>query len=66
MTGLILGGVLLALAVLILVMLVGLFILGGGGDAQRFSVVARGFVMTSATVGALGLVSLVVGLIARK
>jgi len=66
MTGLILGGVLLALAVLILVMLAGLFLLGGGGDAERFSVVARGFVTTSATVGAVGLVSLVFGLITRN
>ena len=66
MTGLIVGGVLLALAVLILVMLAGLFVLGGGGDAERFSVVVRGFVTTSAVVGAVGLISLVVGLITRK
>jgi hypothetical protein len=66
MTGLIVGGVLLAVAVLILVMPVGLFIVGGGGDAARFSVVVRGFVTTSAAVGALGLVSLVFGLITRK
>lgn len=66
MTALIVGGVLLALAVLILVMLAGLFVLGGGGDAARFSVVVRGFVTTSAVVGAVGLVSLVVGLITRK
>lgn len=66
MTLLIVGGVLLVLAVLVLVLLAGLFVLGGGGDAARFSVVARGFVSTSATVGAVGLVSLVVGLITRR
>ncbi|GAB2573231.1 hypothetical protein [Kribbella endophytica] len=66
MTGLILGGVLLALAVLILLTLAALFVLGGGGDTDRFAPVARGFVTTSVTVGALGLVSLVFGIITRK
>ncbi len=66
MTGLILGGVLLALAVVILLLLAGLFVLGGGGDTERFAPVARGFVTTSITVGALGLVSLVFGIITRK
>jgi hypothetical protein len=66
MTLVIVGGVLLVLAVFILVLLAGLFVLGGGGDVDRFAVVARKFVMTSATVGALGLVSLVVGLITRR
>ncbi len=66
MTGLILGGVLLVLAVLILIAPAGLFILGGGGDTDRFAVFARGFMKTSAVVGALGLISLVFGLITRK
>ena len=66
MTGLIVGGVLLALAVLILFLLAALFVLGGGGDVDRFSVVARGFVTTSAVVAAAGLASLVFGLITRK
>lgn len=66
MTALILGAALLGLAVLILVMLAGLFVLGGGGDAARFSVVARGFVTTSITVGAVGLASLAFGIVTRK
>ncbi|MEV6285913.1 hypothetical protein [Kribbella sp. NPDC051770] len=66
MTGLILGGVLLALAVIVLLVLALLFVLGGGGDSARFAPVARGFLLTSATVGGLGAVSLVFGLITRK
>ena len=66
MTALILGGALLALAVVILLLLAGLFVLGGGGDSTRFAPVARGFVTTSVTVGALGLASLVFGIITRK
>ncbi|MFB6724382.1 hypothetical protein ACFCV3_29655 [Kribbella sp. NPDC056345] len=66
MAGLIVGGVLLVLAVLILVLLAALFVLGGGGDGERFAVVIRGFVTTSAVVGAVGLASLVFGLITRK
>jgi len=66
MTGLILGGVLLVLAVLILIAPMALFILGGGGDTDRFAAFARGFFTTSAVVGALGLISLVFGLITRK
>jgi hypothetical protein len=66
MTALILGAVLLASALVILVMPFGLFILGGGGDTTRFSSFLRGFVITSITIGAVGLVSLVFGLVTRK
>ncbi|MGC4944441.1 hypothetical protein [Kribbella sp. DT2] len=66
MTALILGGVLLASAVLILLTLAALFVLGGGGDTTRFAPVARGFITASATVGVVGLVSLVFGLVTRK
>ena len=54
------------MAVVILVLLAGLFVLGGGGDTERFSVVVRGFVTTSAVVGGLGLASLVFGVVTRK
>ncbi|ONI75591.1 hypothetical protein BWI15_07040 [Kribbella sp. ALI-6-A] len=66
MTALILGAVLLAFALVILVMPFALFLLGGGGDAARFSTFLRGFVITSITVGVAGLVSLVFGLVTRK
>jgi hypothetical protein len=66
MTALILGAALLALALVILVMPFGLFILGGGGDTAKFSSFLRGFVITSITVGVAGLVSLMFGLITRK
>lgn len=66
LTGLILGGVLLALAVLTLLVLAGLFVLGGGGDAERFSSVARGYFTVSITLGVAGLAALVLGLVTRK
>ena len=66
MTGLVLGGVLLAGAVLVLVLLAALFVLGGGGDSTRFSVVIRQFVTVSITLGVAGLASLLVGILTRK
>lgn len=62
-TSLVVGGVLLALAFVIMVMPYGLFLLGGGGDTESFGDLVRGFLVTGSVVGAIGLVPLLAGIV---
>ncbi|WP_427892843.1 hypothetical protein ACQHIV_08065 [Kribbella sp. GL6] len=63
MTSLVVGGVVLALAFVIMVMPYGLFVLGGGGDTESFGELVRGFLVTGSVVGAIGLVPLLAGIV---
>ncbi|MGW7684739.1 hypothetical protein ACWGID_28620 [Kribbella sp. NPDC054772] len=57
------GIVLLGVALVVLILPFGLFILGGGGDTEAFSAMLRGFVTVSAVIAALGLATLTYGII---
>lgn len=58
------GVILLAVALVVLVLPFGLFILGGGGDTEKFGEMLRGFLIASAVFGLLGLGVLTFGVVA--
>jgi len=62
--GVVAGLVLLGLALLVLVLPFGLFLLGGGGDGEAFSAMLRGFLIVAAVIGVLGLAALTFGIVA--
>lgn len=58
------GVILLAVALVVLVLPFGLFILGGGGDTEKFGEMQDRFLIASAVLGLLGLGVLTFGVIA--
>jgi ABC-type Na+ efflux pump permease subunit len=62
--GVVAGVVLLGVALLVLILPFGLFLLGGGGDGDRFSEILKGFLIAAAVIAALGVAALTFGIAA--
>jgi hypothetical protein len=56
--------ILLGIALVVLILPFGLFLLGGGGDGEAFSAMLKGFLIVAAVIGVLGLAVLTFGIVA--
>ncbi|MFF0344748.1 hypothetical protein [Kribbella sp. NPDC004875] len=61
--GVVAGIILLGVALVVLILPFGLFLLGGGGDSEAFSAMLRGFVIAAAVIGVLALAVLTFGIV---